>query len=68
MSIHEQTHYEIATSELANWITHHGSNLWWEIDENSYFSSQVPTPCRGEELANVLRREVLSRNHSRTYH
>jgi hypothetical protein len=56
MSIQDQPHYEIASSELATWIEQHGINTWWAIDGDVYLSSRVPTPCRGDELANVLRR------------
>jgi hypothetical protein len=56
MPIHEQPHYEVAPSELASWIEQHGVNTWWAIDGDTYLSSRVPTPCRGDELATVLRR------------
>jgi hypothetical protein len=60
MAIQEQPHYIIAASELAAWIEHQGVNTWWAIDGDTYLSSRVPTPCRGDELANVLRRSNRS--------
>ncbi len=56
MAIREQPHYEIAPSELAAWTERHGINTWWAVDGDVYLSSRVPTPCRGDELAAVLRR------------
>jgi hypothetical protein len=56
MSIRERPHYEIATSELADWIEQQGFNTWWAIDGDTFLSSRVPTPCRGDELAAILRR------------
>src|SRR5580692_8967189 len=66
MAIQQQPHYVIAASELAVWVEQQGDNTWWAIDGDTYLSSRVPTPCRGDELANVLRRSkrdllILSR-------
>jgi hypothetical protein len=56
MAIRDQWHYEIDASELASWIEKQGANTWWAVDGDTYLASRVPTPCRGDELATVLRR------------
>lgn len=56
MSIREQPHYELPSSELAAWVEQQGPTIWWAVDGDPYLSSRVSTPCRGDELAAVLRR------------
>jgi hypothetical protein len=54
--IHEQPHYEVSSAELATWVEQQGANTWWSIGEDRYLSSRLSAQCRGDELANVLRR------------
>lgn len=56
MSIREKPHYNLSTTELAAWVEQQGPNTWWSIDGDTYLTSRVSSPCRGDELAAVLRR------------
>ena len=55
-AIHEQPHYELASSELATWIEQQGAEKWWAVDGDPYLSSRLPGACRADEVAAVLRR------------
>jgi hypothetical protein len=56
MSIADESHYQISTSELAAWVEQQGPDQWWSVDGDSYLASRVPFPCRADELVAVLRR------------
>lgn len=56
MSISNGPHYELSSTELAKWVERQGAGKWWAIDGDPYLNSRVPTPCRWDELASVLRR------------
>ncbi|MDB5305840.1 MAG: hypothetical protein JWO38_42 [Gemmataceae bacterium] len=56
MSIQDQPHYELPSTELAMWVERRGPNQWWMVDGDRYLGGRVPGPCRADELAAVLRR------------
>lgn len=56
MAIADGPHYEIPSAELAKWVDQFGPNHWWSVDGDPYITGWVGSPCRGDELAAVLRR------------
>jgi hypothetical protein len=54
-SIAEEPHYEIQSTELADWIERQGDH-WWSWDWNPVLGSMhVTIPCPGKKLARALR-------------
>ena len=49
-------HYELPSTELANWIEAQGLGCWWNVDGDPRLTSLVSFPCPGDELSSVLRR------------
>jgi hypothetical protein len=58
MLIQDGPHYELPASELAAWIDRQGADVWWTIDGDPYLTGRLPSPCRGDELAIVLRQSL----------
>jgi len=56
MAITDGPYYEIPSAELAKWVDGFGSEHWWSVDGDRYITGWVGSPCRGDELAAVLRR------------
>lgn len=57
MSIRDEPHYRIASTELAAWLEQQGTDSLWEIDgDHLLFRYGVRLPCYGSELAAALRR------------
>src|SRR5258707_488174 len=55
-NIAAQPHYEIHSTELAKWVERGGPNQWWTVGDDTYLNSRIHSPCRGDDLATVLRR------------
>jgi hypothetical protein len=58
-NIRDEPHYEIQSTELADWIERQGDHWWsWEWDPvlfSMHHSLHLYTPCPGEKLARALR-------------
>jgi len=56
MSIQSEPHFEVPSTELAEWIEKQGTNIWWSVDGDPFLTERVMFPCPGDELADALRR------------
>jgi hypothetical protein len=55
MSIQEEPHYELPSTELAKWIEHQGLDRWWNVDGDSLLPIRLSLPCPADELVAELR-------------
>jgi hypothetical protein len=56
MSLCDEPHYQVASSELADWLERQGTDIWWCVDGDPFLSGRISFPCPADELAAVLRR------------
>ena len=55
MSIRDEPHYEIHSTELAAWIDEQGADRVWLIPDEPLHSIFLMPPCYGDELAAEFR-------------
>jgi hypothetical protein len=56
MSLRDEPHYRISSSELAAWLESQGTDRWWSVDGDWLLTGRVSFPCPADELAADLRR------------
>jgi hypothetical protein len=56
MSLRDESHYRIASPELAAWLESQGTDRWWSVDRDPLLTGRVSFPCPADELAAELRR------------
>ena len=56
MSLRNEPHFRIASSELADWLETQGVNRWWTVDGDPVLTGRLSFPCPADELAAELRR------------
>jgi hypothetical protein len=56
MSLRDEPHYAIASTELANWLERQGTDRWWTVDGDPLLTGRLSLPCPADELAEELRR------------
>ncbi len=56
MSLREEPHCKIASSELAAWLLAQGADRWWSVDGDPILTGRLSFPCPADELADELRR------------
>jgi hypothetical protein len=56
MSLRDEPHYRISSSELAAWLESQGTDRWWSVDGDPLLTGRVSFPCPADELAAELRR------------
>ena len=56
MSLRDEPHYRIASSELAAWLEAQGTDRWWTVDGDPLLTGRLSLPCPADELADELRR------------
>jgi hypothetical protein len=56
MSLRDESHYRIASSELATWLEAQGVDRWWNVDGDPVLTGRLSLPCPADELAAELRR------------
>ncbi len=56
MSLRDEPHFRIASSELAAWLEAQGVDRWWNVDGDPLLNGRVSFPSPGDELAAELRR------------
>jgi hypothetical protein len=56
MSLRDEPHYCISSSELAAWLESQGTDRWWTVDGDPLLTGRVSFPCPADELAAELRR------------
>ena|SRR5690242_12900105 len=56
MSLRDEPHYKIASSELAAWLEAQGTDRWWNVDGDPLLTGRLSFPCPADELAAELRR------------
>jgi hypothetical protein len=56
MSLRDEPHYQIASSELADWLETQGTDIWWGVDGDPRFPRRISFPCPADVLATELRR------------
>jgi hypothetical protein len=56
MSLRDELHYTIASSELASWLEMQGTDRWWSVDGDPLLTGRLSLPCPADELAEELRR------------
>src|SRR5215469_8538628 len=56
MTIRNEPHYRISSSELAAWLVAQGTDRWWSVDGDPLLTDRLSLPCPADELAEELRR------------
>jgi hypothetical protein len=56
MGLRDEPHYQVASTELADWLEWQGTDIWWCVDGDPYLSSRISFSCLADKLAAVLRR------------
>jgi hypothetical protein len=56
MSVRDEPHYRIASSELADWLEAQGEDIWWTVDGEYLLGDRLPLPAPADELAPLLRK------------
>ena len=56
MSLRDQPHYRIESSQLADWILQQGEDRWWNVDGDALLTGRLSFPVPGDELAAELKR------------
>jgi hypothetical protein len=56
MSLRDEPHYRIASSELAAWLVAQGTDRWWSVDGDPLLTGRLDLPCPADELADELLR------------
>jgi hypothetical protein len=57
MSIRDEPHYRISSSELAAWLEAQGEDIWWNVDgDDALLSGRLRLPAPADELAAKLRK------------
>jgi hypothetical protein len=56
MSLRDEPHYQIASSELADWLERQGKDIWWGVDGDPHLTQWINFPCPADVLAAELRR------------
>ncbi len=56
MSLRDEPHYRISSSELAAWLEAQGTERWWSVDGDPLLAGRLSFPCPADELADELRR------------
>ncbi len=49
-------HYQINSTELADWIEERGVDQWWFVDGDPLLTGRLSLPCPADELAAELRK------------
>jgi hypothetical protein len=55
MSVRDEPHYRISSSELAAWVEAQGENRWWGVDGDPFLSGLLSWPAPAFEVAPALR-------------
>ena len=55
MSLRDDSHYQVESSELADWLEQQGTDIWWSVDGDPRFSRLSRFPCPADVLAAELR-------------
>jgi hypothetical protein len=45
MSLRDEPHYTIASSELASWLEMQGTDRWWSVDGDPLLTGRLSLPC-----------------------
>jgi hypothetical protein len=56
MSLRDEPHCTIASSEVAAWLESQGMDRWWNVDGDPLLTGRLSFPCPADELADELRR------------
>lgn len=56
MSLRDEPHYQVASSELADWLERQGTDIWWSVDGDPILTGRMSVPLPADELADELRR------------
>lgn len=54
MNIDKKPHYEIMSTDLADWLDRQGDH-WWSVTGDWFLAGRISMPCPGDELAAELR-------------
>jgi hypothetical protein len=68
MTLRDEPHYQIASSELADWLERQATDRWWCVDGDPSLIWRISFPCPADALAAELRRinrPLLVRDRSR---
>jgi hypothetical protein len=49
-------HYEIASTDLAEWLEEQGKDRWWNVDGDPLLTGRLTFPCPASDLAAELRK------------
>ncbi len=56
MSLRDEPHYQVASTELADWLERQGTDIWWSVDGDPTLIWRIHLPCPADMLAAELRR------------
>ncbi len=56
MSLRDEPHYQVASSELADWLERQGTDIWWSVDGDPTLIWRIHLPAPADVLAAELRR------------
>jgi hypothetical protein len=56
MSLRDEPHYQVASTELADWLERQGTDIWWSVDGDPYLTGRISFSCPADVLAAELRR------------
>jgi hypothetical protein len=56
MSLRDEPHYQIVSSQLADWLERQGTDIWWSVDGDPLLTGRLSFPVPAAELAPELRR------------
>jgi hypothetical protein len=56
MSLGDEPHFKIPSSELADWLESQSADRWWNVDGDPLLTGRLSLPCPADELAAELRR------------
>ena len=55
MSLQDQPHFRIESTQLAEWLLRQGEDRWWNVDGDALLTGRLNFPAPSDELAAELR-------------
>ena len=56
MSLRDEPHYQVASSDLADWLVQQGTDIWWSVDGDPLLTGRISFSCPADILAAELPR------------
>jgi hypothetical protein len=55
MSLRDEPHYQVASSDLADWLERQGTDIWWSVDGDPSLIWRISLPCPADVLRRINR-------------